>query len=143
MPSTLSQPAPPAGAPFVVPTTLKDFNTYLAHLSLSRLEPAAFTTLKARESRDRLVEALRRALHGDTNALAYLRRVTGTEPAATTPAAPVAVTARPTLRLVTPAAEPLPVAIPVAAEQVSPSAAPANTAASPSVRRLGLHVYGQ
>jgi hypothetical protein len=144
MSSTLSQPAQPTRAPFVVPTTLKDFNACLAHLGLSRLEPMAFATLRARESRDRLVEALRRALHGDTNALVYLRRVTGTEPVATIPAAPAASASRSTLRLVPSATVPTPVVAPVEVGQVAaPPAAPSNPATSPSGHRSGLHVYGQ
>ena len=140
----MPQPARPTGAAFVVPQTLKGFNAYLTQLGLSRLEEATFAALRERESRDRLVEALRRAFHGDANALVYLRRVTGAEPAATAPAAPARRASRPKLRVVPPPADTPPVVVPVEAGQVAPlPAASSSPGDSPAARRLGLHVYGQ
>ena len=57
----MQQVKPQPTATFVVPQTLKDFNTHLARLGLPCLEQTAFTALRAREPRDRLVDALRRA----------------------------------------------------------------------------------
>ena len=138
---------PQPAATFAVPQTLKDFNAHLARLGLPCLEQTAFAALRAREPRDRLVDALRRAQGSDANALAYLRRVIGNPQIG--PAAP---SSPPTLRIVTrPAASSAPTTISAAGKSTPPPSPPTpdplagslSRTSAPEPRRLTLHVYGQ